>query len=68
MKILKNISEKNLIFPKGFILNREKKIFFDLKLSGLGLSMHVKKRNENLAGLFLSIRYTVYTYITLKQI
>jgi hypothetical protein len=30
MKIEKNISEKNIIFPKGFLLNREKKIYLKL--------------------------------------
>jgi hypothetical protein len=58
---------KNLLFRKQFLLNRMKKIFFDLKSWGplknvktrsgsylaLGLSINVKKRNENLAGLSL---------------
>ncbi len=57
----------NLIFPKGFLLNRVKKMFFDLKLwgplkifksrsgsySGLTPSIYVKKQNLNLAGLSL---------------
>jgi hypothetical protein len=56
--ILKNFL-KNIILPKGFLLNRVKKIFFDLKswgplkkfkirsgsYSGLALSIYVKKKN-----------------------
>ncbi len=49
------------MFLKEFCLNRGKKIFFDLKnfkissgsYSGLGLSINVKKRSENLTGLSL---------------
>jgi hypothetical protein len=55
------------IFLKRFLLNRVKKIFFNLKswgplkkfkirsspYLGLGLSINVKKQNENLAGLSL---------------
>jgi hypothetical protein len=58
---------KNKMFPRRFLLNRVKKIFFDLKLwgplknfktrsgpyLGLGLSVNDKKRYENLAGLSL---------------
>ncbi len=57
----------NIIFPKKFLFYCVKKIFFVLKswgplkkfktrsgvYSGLGLSLYVKKRNENLAGLSL---------------
>jgi hypothetical protein len=57
-KIYKNFP-KNIIFPKGFPLNRMKNIFLDLKswgplinfkvrsgsYSGLGLSIYFKKPN-----------------------
>jgi hypothetical protein len=63
-KIKKNFP-KNIIFANRFLLHCVKIIFFDLKLwgplknsktrsgsySGLGLSINVRKRNENLVGL-----------------
>jgi hypothetical protein len=58
MLVIKNFIKK-IIFPKGFLLNRVKKFFFDLKswgplknfkirsgsYSGLALSIYVKKQN-----------------------